>query len=133
MATTTTGTNVQILEQLYDAFGRGDIAAVLGAFDPEIEWISAEGAPYPGTFHGPDAVLQNIFMRIGMDWDEFRAEPTEYIDGGENVVALGVYSGTYRDTAKSMRALFAHVWTLRDGRLVRFRQYVDTRKMFEAL
>lgn len=134
MATTASpSTNVQLLEQLYDAFGRGDVATVLGALDPQIEWTSAEGAVYPGTFVGPDAVLQNIFMRLGTEWEGFRAEPTEFIDGGDQVVALGIYSGKYRETGKSMRAGFAHVWTVRDGRLTRYRQYADTRKLAEAL
>lgn len=134
MATTTTpGTNVQLIEQLYDAFGRGDIGAVLGAFDSDIEWISSEGAPYPGTFHGPDAVLQNVFMRIGSEWDGFRVDMTEFVDGGDTVVALGRYSGTYRATGKPMSAGVAHVWTLRAGRIVRYLQYADTRKMAEAL
>ena len=130
---TTPGTNVQLVEQLYDAFARGDIPTVLGAFDPNIEWTSSEGAAYPGTFHGPEAVLQNIFMRLGTEWEGFRVEPEEFIDGGDQVVMLGRYYGTYRETGKSMSAGVAHVWTIRDGRLVRYRQYVDSRKMAEAL
>ncbi len=134
MATTTTlSTNVQIVEQLYDAFARGDIGTVLGAFDPDIEWTSSEGAAYPGTFCGPDAILQNIFMRLGTEWEGFGVEVQEFIDGGDQVVMLGRYSGTYRETGKSMSAGVAHVWTLRDGRIVRYRQYVDSRKMAEAL
>jgi ketosteroid isomerase-like protein len=65
-------------------------------------------------------------------WDNYRAQPTEFIDAGDTVVALGRYSGTYKATGRSMDAAFAHVWTLRDGRVVRFRQYMDTRKMAEA-
>src|SRR5688572_1123526 len=125
--------NVEVVESVYGAFGRGDIPTVLSAFDPRIEWISAEGAMYPGTFLGPDAVLTNIFARLGGEWDGFRADTSEYLDAGENIVALGRYSGTYRATGRSMNAAFAHVWTLRDGRVVRFRQYVDTRKMAEVL
>ena len=129
----TTVSNVDLVERVYGAFGRGDIPTVLHAFDPAIEWISAEGAFYPGTFVGPDAVLTNIFARIGSEWDGFRVDTKEYLDAGENIVALGRYSGTYKATGRSMNAAFAHVWTLRDGRIVRFRQYVDTRKMAEAL
>lgn len=130
---TMTGTNVHLVEKLYDAFGRGDVGAVLGAFDPNIEWRSSEGAPYPGTFHGPDAVLQNVFMRIATEWEGFGIEIEELIDGGDQVVMLGRYSGTYRATGKSMSAVVAHVWTIRDGRLVRYRQFLDSRKLAEAL
>ena len=134
MATSTaTRSNVDLIERLYDAFGRGDIATVLDAYDEQIEWTSAEGAAYPGTFVGKEAVLTNIFARLGSEWDGFRAEPTEYLDAGDQVVALGRYSGTYKATGRSMNAAFAHVWTLRDGRIMRYRQYVDSRKMAEAL
>lgn len=132
-ASTAVRGNVDVMKELYDAFGRGDVATVLGAFDEKIEWTSAEGAVYPGTFVGGDAVLANVFARIGAEWDGFRVEPFEYIDGGDQVVALGRYSGSYKATGRSMNAAFAHVWTLRDGRIVRYRQYVDTLKMAEAL
>ena len=125
--------NVQLMEQLYQAFGRGEIPAVLARFDPQIEWISAEGAPYPGTFTGPQAVLEGIFIRLGTEWEGFRADPVEFIDGGDQVVALGRYSGTYRATGRAMNAAFAHVWTLRDGTITRYRQYLDSRKLAEAL
>ena len=130
---TATRTNVDTLKELYGAFGRGDIPTVLGIFDERIEWVSAEGAPYPGTFIGGDAVLAGVFARLGSEWDGFRAEPTEYLDAGDHVVALGRYSGMYRATGRAMSAAFAHVWTLRDGKIVRYRQYVDSRKMAEAL
>jgi len=128
-----TSSNVQIIEQLYESFARGDIARVLGAMDPQVEWTSAEGSIYPGTFVGPDAVLNNVFARLGSEWEGFQAAATEFLDAGETVVALGRYSGMYRETGRSMSAAFAHVWTMREGRIVRYRQYVDTRKIAEVL
>ena len=132
-APTMTSPNVQTIERLYDDFGRGDIPAVLGRLDPRVEWTVMDGSPYPGTYTGPDAVLNGIFMRLGTEWEGFRAEPHEYLDAGEHVVALGRYHGSYRAGGRSMSAAFAHVWTLRDGRVARFRQYFDTRKMVEAM
>ena len=55
--------NVQLMRNLYDAFGRGDIAAVLGAMDPDMEWREAEGNPYQPSgapWRGPDAIMQNF-------------------------------------------------------------------------
>ena len=52
--------------------------------------------------------------------------PHEFIDGGDTIVVLGKYSGTYKKTNKSFQADFAHVWKLREGKAVRFVQYVDT-------
>ena len=59
--------NVQMMQDLYDALGRGDMPVVLGAMDPDIEWREAEGNPYEPAgkaWRGPDAVVQNLFMRL---------------------------------------------------------------------
>ena len=125
--------NLDSVRGVYDAFARGDIPAVLGFLSPDIEWTEAEGFPYGGTYVGPDAVLSGVFMRLGTEWENFAAVPDDYIDGGDRVVALGAYSGTYKATGKSFRANFAHVWTVRDGRATRFVQYVDTHVVRGAL
>lgn len=118
--------NTDIMRGLYSAFADGDVAAVLGAFDREIRWIEAEGFPYGGTYVGPDAVLANVFAKLGSEWSGFSAVPASFVSEGETVVALGEYGGTYKATGKRFAAPFAHVWTLRDGKIVRFQQYTDT-------
>jgi uncharacterized protein len=125
--------NVDLIRGAYDAFAKGDVPTVLGLLSPDISWTEAEGFPYAGTFVGPQAVLVNVFMRLGTEWDDFAAVPNEFIDGGESIVALGKYSGTYRATGKSFQADFAHVWKLKDGQAVKFVQYVDTALVQRAL
>lgn len=95
--------NLELIRGAYDAFARGDIPAVLGVMDENIVWHEAEGFPYGGTYHGPDAVLNNVFKKLGTEWEDFQAVPDEYVDGDDTVVALGHYSGTYKKTGKSMR------------------------------
>ena len=126
-------TNVDLIKAIYDAFAKGDVPAVLGVLSPEINWTEAEGFPYAGTFIGPHAVLENVFMRLGTEWHDYAAVPHEIIDGGDSVVALGKYSGTYKATGKSFKADFAHVWKLKDGKAVRFMQYADTAVVQRAL
>ncbi len=125
--------NLDAVRSVYDAFARGDIPAVLGFLSPDVEWTEAEGFPYGGTYVGPDAVLSGVFMRLGTEWDGFAVVPDEFIDGGEAVVALGKYSGKYKATGKSFQANFAHIWHVREGRAVRFVQYVDTLLVHQAL
>jgi uncharacterized protein len=125
--------NLDLIRNVYGAFARGDIPTVLGALDPAVAWTEAEGFPYAGTYHGPDAVLQGVFMRLGSEWDGYQASAEEFIDGGDAIVALGQYRGTYKATGRSMQAAFAHVWYLRDGKVVKFVQHTDTRKVAEAL
>ena len=46
---------------------------MLGALAPDIRWTEAEGFPYGGTYVGPDAILQGVFMRLGTEWDGYAA------------------------------------------------------------
>jgi len=118
--------NLDIIRDIYSAFAKGDVPAVLSAFSTDIHWTEAEGFPYGGIYIGPDAVLSNVFMKLGTEWDGFRAVPHAFVTEGDTVVALGDYGGTYKATGKSFSAPFAHVWTLHDGKILRFQQYTDT-------
>ena len=126
--------NADIIRTLYESFKTGDIPAVLGAFDENISWTEAEGFPHGGTYVGANAILENVFMNLGSEWEGFSAVPAEYVDGGDTIVALGNYSGKYVKTGKSMSNVpFAHVWTLANGKVTKFVQYTDTLKVSEAL
>nr|WP_309696719.1 nuclear transport factor 2 family protein [Armatimonas sp.] len=121
------------INSLYAAFASGDIPTVLAALAPDIRWTEAEGFPYGGTYIGPDAVLQNVFMKLGSEWDGFAAVPHELVAEGETVVALGQYSGTYRATGKSFSAPFVHVWKFKDNGIASFTQHTDTAVVQSAL
>jgi ketosteroid isomerase-like protein len=125
--------NIDSIKQVYQAFAKGDVPTVLGALSPEIDWTEAEGFPYAGTYHGPRAVLEGVFMRLGSEWNGFAAIADEFIDGGDTIVVLGKYSGTYKKTGKSFQANFAHVWKMQDGKAIRFIQHVDTLLVHRAL
>jgi len=125
--------NVDLIRSVYDAFAKGDVGTVLGLLSPEINWTEAEGFPHGGTYVGPRAVLENVLMPLGSEWDGFAAVPYEFIDGGDSLVALGKYSGTYKATGKSFQAEFAHVWKMKDGKAVKFVQYADTALVQRAL
>ena len=118
--------NVDIVKGAYEAFGRGDVPAVLEALDKDVIWTDMEGFPTGGTYVGAGAILNGVFLRLGTEWSVFQANPDEFLESGDRVVALGHYEGTYKATGKGMRVPFAHVWTLRDGKVVKFVQYTDT-------
>lgn len=117
---------LDVVRGVYQAFAVGDIPSVLGALSGNVQWTEAAGGPYGGVSIGPSAVLANVFMKIGGEWDGFAAVPSEFIAEGTTVVALGEYSGTYKATGKSFRAPFAHVWKVAEGKAVSFHQYTDT-------
>jgi ketosteroid isomerase-like protein len=121
--------NVQLAKDIYAAFARGDIPAVLASFDPDIRWHQAEGNPYQPdgkAWVGPQEILEKLFMRLGSEWDGFTVTVRTIHDAGEHVVMEGRYTGTYKPTGRKLDAQVCHVLRIRDGRLVGFQQYMDT-------
>ena len=120
--------NKKTVQGMYEAFGRGDIGTVLAALDADIEWWEAENFIYADNnpYVGTDAVLQGVFARIGGEWEGFLVSPKEVLDAGDTIVGHGHYSGKFRNTGRDVRAQFAHVFTFRDGKIVKFQQYTDT-------
>ena len=121
------------VRSVYAAFARGDVPAVLAVLAADVSWTEAEGFPHGGTYLGREAVLKSVFLKLGAEWEGFSAVPHEFIVQGDTVVSLGRYSGKYILSGKRFSAPFAHVWRLRDGKVVRFHQYTDTAVVQRAL
>ncbi len=128
------GKNTEIVKAIYTAFGKGDVLAVLGSFDPQIQWREAESFLYAdrNPYVGPKAVAEGVFQRIVSDVENFFVLPQHFVEGGDTVVVEGRYRGKMKATSKLVDAQFAHVWQLRDGKVVRFQQYTDTRQWATA-
>ncbi|HEX4739413.1 MAG TPA: nuclear transport factor 2 family protein [Allosphingosinicella sp.] len=120
--------NVALIREIYDAFGKGDIPGVLGRMTSDMEWNEAENFPYAdgNPYVGPDAIVSGVFMRLGGEWDGFAAVPEEYLDAGDTVVVLGRYKGGCKATGKPLDAQMVHVWRVKDGKAAHFQQYTDT-------
>ncbi len=125
--------SIEFVKDVYAAFARGDVPSVLGAFADDIEWYEAEGMPYGGLHHGGEAVAQKVFGPIAEDVEGFAVVPEEYMGSGETVAALVRYQGTGRATGKRLDLPVVHVWYIRDGKLARFRQFIDTVKFAEVV
>lgn len=123
---TTLTNHSDTIKNLYAAFARGDIPSVLGTMDTNFSWTEPEGNPYAGTHVGPDAVLQNVFMKLGTEWDGFAVVPHEHIAEANTVVTLGEMSGTYKATGKRFKTPFVHVWKFGADRLHSFSAHMDT-------
>lgn len=127
--------NLAIISGMYDAFAAGDVPAVLEAMSPDIVWNEADNFPYAdgNPYRGPEAILTGVFGRLGTEWDGFAAKIDEIMDAGDAVVALGYYEGRYNATGRPIRAQFAHIWRLADGKVVAFQQYTDTLQVAKAV
>jgi hypothetical protein len=118
---------VRLVGSLYEALGRGDVGGAMALLQ-QTEWHEAEGMPYGGIYQGAHAIAENVFGPINADVEEFSARPDELLPAGDDrVLALGRYRGTGLDCG------FAHVWTVREGMIVKFVQYADTHQFREAI
>ena len=100
----------------------------------KVEWNEAEHFTYwPGSaFMGPQAVLNGVFARVGQDFDGFTVDVGRVVGCGNTVLSEGRYRGTVKATGKRLDVQVAHVWDVRDGKIVRFQQYVDTWQVAQA-
>jgi uncharacterized protein len=96
----------------------------------DIVWIVADNSPLAdrSPYHGIAEVRSGVFERLTADFDKlvFDADEIFECNGGERVVALGYYYFRFHGQAEERKAQVAHVWTIRDGRAVKFQQYLDT-------
>ncbi len=126
--------NLELVRRSYVAFDRDDLEAVLADMHPEIEWHQAQGLPHGGLYRGLDEVRRNIFEPLDESWwSEFSATPEQFLDAGSEIVVLGRYRGVGKETGKRLDVPFVHVWTVENGKAVRFRQFLDTVGWVEAL
>ena len=98
-----------------------------------ISWTEAKGFPYAGTYFGLEAVAQNVFSRLGSEWIDYKFTPEDYVASEDKVVAYGTYTGTNKITSKSFTARVAHVWKLKDRKIISFEQFVDSKMVNEAM
>ena len=126
-----TTTNKDIIEQAYASFAVGDVPAALAAFADDIRWVEPDGYPIGGTYVGPQAVLEGVFMRLGEIGDHFAVVPERFVADGDTVVALGHLSWKHKDTGAPASVKMAQVWTFRDGKAATFQQHTDTAKVRE--
>lgn len=128
--------NVSIVEGAYTSFAAGDVDSVLAAFDPNIIWNEAENFPYAdgNPYIGGEAIVAGVFARVGTEWDNFHISDLQLHDMSNNMVlATGRYQGTYKKNGATMDVQMAHLWTLKDGKIVAFQQYADTKGVADVI
>jgi len=128
--------NADAIKGLYEAFGRGDMPTVLGLLDPAVRWHEAEGSPYQPMgdgWIGPEAVVSNLFTKMGEDWSSFTVQPERFHDAGAVVTVEGRYVAKHAASGKALDCQFCHVWTFGGGKITKFQQYVDTAQLQDVM
>ena len=127
------GANLELIRATYEGKSEDNGRNLLAALAPDASWTEAEGFPYAGTYVGAEAIIAGVFHRLGTEWIGYKAEVHTFLEDGDKVAAFGTYSGTYKATGKSMRADFAHLYVLKNGKIKSMKQYVDTVLVQRAL
>ncbi|WP_069166758.1 nuclear transport factor 2 family protein [Nocardia altamirensis] len=120
--------NRDVVEKFYLATQSGDGAAVVDALHPDFEARIAPGMPSVTDTapRSPAAALNEVWGPVSRDFD-IAPFAEAWIDGEDGaVVVTGHYLGTARATGKQVRAEFAHIWRVSDGKLRELHQYTDT-------
>jgi ketosteroid isomerase-like protein len=127
-------TNTELVAAIYAAFSRGDVEYILAHTDESIEWISGGSRDDFPTF-GPRKGIGGAasFFKDVAECDEFTSfEPRQMVAMGDMVVALGHYGITVKSTGKHFESDWAHAFTIRGGKCMKFQEYTDTAAFLKA-
>ena len=127
-------TNVSVVQQAYEAFGRGDIPAVLEALTDDVQWTlqGPSVIPFAGTFRGRQGIAEFFsVLDETLEFEQF--EPRGFVAQGDAVVVLGYERSVAKATGRSFEQEWAHVYTLRDGKIATGRFFEDTAAEAAAL
>jgi hypothetical protein len=128
--------NMGIIDGLYKAFATGDVPDVLAVMDENIVWNEAEGFPYSdrNPYIGPEAVLNGVFARIGEEWEYWNLTDIQLHEMSNNMVLATLrYKAKHKTSGKTIDSQTAHLWTLKDGKILAFQQYTDTKQAAAAV
>jgi ketosteroid isomerase-like protein len=119
--------SVETVSAAYEAFGKGDVPTLLSLLDDEVDWISPMTLPHGGRYHGREDVGR-FFQGIGELWDPLTvALKAVASTSSDSVVTLVDAKGSLRSGGTAGYGA-AHHFTVRDGKITRFREYVDLDK-----
>jgi hypothetical protein len=116
--------NTAIVQQAYTNFKTGDIPGLLDLLSDEVTWElpEIEGVAITGKRDG----VKEFFATLARDQEVVEFEPREFVAQGDRVVSLGDYKWRVKDTDREFASDFAHVFTIRDGKVTGFREYFDS-------
>jgi uncharacterized protein len=119
--------NVAIVHQAYDNFKTGNIPALLALLSDDVTWQlpAMENVPFSGKRTTPAGVGE-FFALVNENEEAVRFEPREMVAQGDKVVSLGYYQWRLKTNGREFDSDFAHVFTIRDGKIVAFHEYTDT-------
>lgn len=117
---------VEIVREIYAAFGRGDVGTILAQLAEDVKWHTRMEAvvPWSGDFSGK-ARVSKFFDAIFQSVDVEGFDPGEFVCEGDTVVSFGEFACKVKATGKRARTRWAFVWKVRDGKVASYEQFHD--------
>jgi uncharacterized protein len=114
--------------RLYEAFAARDLKALRDALADDFVGQVSHGMPLAvgGEHTGPEAMIRDVWSKVFETYEMHVDAERFYPSGDDHVVAVGHYRGTVRANGQPIEASFAHVLTIRDGRIAHLHQITDT-------
>jgi ketosteroid isomerase-like protein len=132
MSQGSTDVDIDVVQEMYRAFARGDAVRTLELCAPDVRVHQSPALPWGGDHVGHDGVLA-FLTALGGALDSAPQTERLYADGAGTVVQVGRTRGTVRATGVPFDVPETHLWRIRDGRVVGFEAYLDTAAMLAAL
>jgi ketosteroid isomerase-like protein len=124
--------NVQVVKDFFAAIGSGDKQRVLTLVAEDIEWIvPGKDWPLAGTHRG-HARLADVLQKASNELETTYPEPPEFVAQGDRVLVVGVATGKIKATNQAFKDEWVFDITLRDGKLTRIQEYIDTQALARA-
>jgi ketosteroid isomerase-like protein len=124
--------NVDVVQGVWDAFGRGDIDAVLDAISPSAEARVPESLPWGGTYAGQEG-FRDLLARLDESFEQFTATPQKVLGADDNhVVVLAKTKGRLKG-GTTIEGTTIWIYQLRDGKIADAESFGDTARVLEAL
>jgi ketosteroid isomerase-like protein len=124
--------NVEVVRALYDAWAREDFPGLTELLDPEIEYVNPEGAVEPGTRHGIEEFVSAV-EKVFEGWATWRMEPERFESVGDQVAVVLSYTARGRTSGVEVEGRESALWTLRDGRVIRYAWFHDPQDALQAV
>jgi ketosteroid isomerase-like protein len=123
--------NIELFRTGLEAWNRGDYEAIVEMCHPEVEWTFSDRLPDATGHISGKADVRRFFETFTEDWSEISIRAERVADPGPNVVADVAFHARGRDGIE-VSMTFVHVWTVRDGQIVRFRGFGSFEQALEA-
>jgi ketosteroid isomerase-like protein len=119
--------NTATVQQAYNNFKTGEIQALLDQMSDDATWQLPEiqGVALAGKRAGRDGV-KDFFETVARDQEVLEFDPREFVAQGDKVVSLGNYKWRVKNTGREFASDFVHIFTIRNGKIVAFREHFDT-------